>query len=47
MYITQGINDLEVLVKFSCIEETLLFLINYIDNGSNIYEKENAIKLIS
>lgn len=47
MYITQGINNLEVLVKFSCTEETLLFLINYIDNGSNIWEKANAIKLIS
>ena len=47
MYITRGINDFEILVKFSCTEETLLFLINYIDNGSTIWEKANAIKLIS
>ena len=47
MYITRGINDLEVLVKFSCTEEMLLFLIDYIDNGSTIWEKVNAIKLIS
>ena len=47
MYIARGINDLEVLVSFSCIKETLLFLIDSIDNSSTIHQKANAIKLIS
>ena len=47
MYITRGINDLETLTGFSNSKETLLFLINHIDTGSTIWEKANAIKLIS
>lgn len=47
MYITWSMNTLEELAKFGKSQRTVLFLINSIENGTTIFEKANAIKLIS
>lgn len=47
MYITWSMNTLEELARFGKSQKTSLFLTNSIENGTTIFEKANAIKLIS